>query len=152
MAHPKWYKEEDWNDIQLRIDEQKFTILKELKGANHVPKFSLEDLEFLKRFVDFYLEDSDNSYIKFYDADVVPLKIPCYLSNIMVLLEFLRQEFYFQDNFTKENKKATIKMPITCGYYSCNNQLEDETIKSKIVGYGFEYHALKIQYESYGCS
>lgn len=61
-----------------------------MKGAQHVPRISIEPIDFLKRFMDFYLEEFDNSYIRVFDIDVDPLKLSHYLSDIMVFLEFVR--------------------------------------------------------------
>lgn len=105
----------------MRTYEWEFIIIKELKEAQRIPKISIEMMEFLKSFVNFYLDEFDNSYIKFFGVDVVPLKIPHYLSNRMVFMEFVRQIFYFHKKFTKEEKEAPIKIPISCSRYSCNN-------------------------------
>lgn len=62
MAYPKWHKEE-CNHIQMITDEWDFSILKELNKYNNVPIISMEAIDFLKSFTNFYLEYSYNSYI-----------------------------------------------------------------------------------------
>lgn len=79
MTYPKFYKVEEWNHTHMRIDEWEFTIIKEMKGPQHVNRISINAIKFLKIFVNFYLEENDNSYIRVYDAYVTSLKIPCYL-------------------------------------------------------------------------
>lgn len=150
MAYLKFHKVEEWNHIQMRTDEWEFTIIKELKGDQHVPRISIEVIDFLKRFVDFYVEEFDNSYIKFFGDDVAPLKLPCYLRDRIVFLEFVRQIFYFHEIFVKEKKEAPIKIPITCSWYCCNNWLEEKIIKCEIECYDFEYHDLNTHHEPIG--
>lgn len=90
IAYPKFHKFEEWNYIHMRKDECEFIIIKELKGAQHVPKISIEVIDFLKSFTYFYLEEFDNSYIRVFGVNVAPLKLPCYLNDKMVFLEFVR--------------------------------------------------------------
>lgn len=66
MAYPKFNKVEEWNHIHMRIDEWEFSIIKELKGPQHVLRISINAMDFLKKFIDFYLEDFDNSFIRVY--------------------------------------------------------------------------------------
>lgn len=59
MAYSKYYKEEKWDHIQMQTDEWEFVILKELKGAYHVPRISQEGMNLLKGYINFYLEEFD---------------------------------------------------------------------------------------------
>lgn len=74
----------------MRIDEWDFSIIKEFKGPQHVPQVTINVVNFLKIFAYFYLREFDNSYIWVYGADVAPLKLPWYLTDRMVFMEFVR--------------------------------------------------------------
>lgn len=109
MAYPKFHKVEEWIDIHMRIDEWEFTILKEIKGPQHVLKLSTNIVKFLKRFVDFYLKEFDNSYIKVYGAHIAPLELPFHLINKMVFFQFIKQVFYFHKKFPRRRRKHPSK-------------------------------------------
>lgn len=71
-------------------DDWEFVIIKEMKGPHHVPRISTNIVDFLKRFVNFYLEYFDKSYIRVYGANITPLKLSCYLTDRMVFMEFFK--------------------------------------------------------------
>lgn len=116
QCYPKWKIERRWNNFFMRNDGWEDEIYKELKGEVSVSRISNPAKDALKRYVNFFLQDSNISYIRIYGSSIESYQLPLYVSNRLVLMEMMRQLTFLHEHVWHK-KSATTNLPFIVGEY-----------------------------------
>lgn len=82
----------------MRNDGWEYQIYKEIKGEVAIARISNLAQDALRKHGDFFVHHQDYSYIRIYGSVVEPYRLPRYVSNIILLMEMMRQLAHLDEN------------------------------------------------------
>lgn len=80
----------------MKNDEWEYAIYKEIKGELVVKRISNAIIQAISAHANFYLQYVDYTYIKVYGFKELPLLLPRYASERLILMEFVRQLLFLK--------------------------------------------------------
>ena len=94
-------------------------IYKELQGCSE-RRFSPEVMVAISQFGNYFIKFSTFSYLQLATFDGFPLKIPRYPSDMIMLIEIMKQVIQV-NMLSKSLKKKGYEFPMKVGAYSCES-------------------------------
>lgn len=121
-------------------------IYDEIISKKNVCKISDQAIAALKGHTDFYMEDSNSTYIKVYGSKETPWKLPHYASDQLILMEFSRHLLNVHNKVWVRKASPTYQLPIIIGGYECTTWCQIPLIRRELVLHHFHTEVAMDQY------
>jgi len=136
-SYPRFMLENRWDEFKMMNEGFECRIYAEIKGTANMTRISEAAIQVLQGHADFYLEETDATYIRVYGSIEPPYRLPRYASDRFILMEFCRHLSYLHEKVWCKKGATTSQLPIRIGKYECMSWRQVKTMKMELAYYGF---------------
>lgn len=116
-SYPKFLVENRWDEFKMMNEGLECWVYKDVKGSTEMTRISDAAFLALHEHVDFYLEETNATYIRVYGSNQAHYRLPQYASNRLILMEFYGHLLHLHEKVWCKKGDTTCKLPITIGEY-----------------------------------